>query len=99
MNIPVLVERDVANGYRARSGEPLPAMAEGATRDEALRNLLGILEERLSQDNELLQLDLKPNEHPFAKYAGKWSPDDPVIQRWKQLVEEYRKQRDDDPDY
>ena len=39
MQIPVLVEPVANNGFRARTGEPLPLSADGGTPEEAVRNL------------------------------------------------------------
>lgn len=99
MKLTVLVEPIPDGGYRVRSGDPLPMTAEGATEKAALTNLRTMINARLTNGTELVLLEVKPSEHPLAKYAGRHSPDDPVIQQWKQLVEEYRRERDADPDY
>jgi hypothetical protein len=99
MKLTVLVEPISDGGFRARSGDPLPITAEGATEEAALRNLRQMIDARLVNGTKLVLLEVKPYEHPFAKYAGRHSPDDPVVQQWKQLVEEYRRERDADPDY
>ncbi|GEM_PF-1451908 len=39
MQIAVLVEPVANSGFRAKAGEPLPLSADGATPDEAVRNL------------------------------------------------------------
>jgi hypothetical protein len=36
--------------------------------------------------------------HPWAKFAGTWAEDDPLIAAWREAVEEYRRQMDEDPD-
>jgi hypothetical protein len=99
MNLTVLVEPISDGGFRARSGDPLPLAAEGATEEAALQNLRAMIDARLSDGTKLVSLEVPPYEHPFAKYAGRHSPDDPVIQQWKQAVEEYRRERGADPDY
>jgi hypothetical protein len=41
---------------------------------------------------------IEPPEPPWAKYAGTWQPGDPLIEEWKEAVEEYRRKIDEDPD-
>ena len=48
MQIPVLVEPVGNNGFRAKAGEPLPLSAEGATPDEAVRNLRAAMDRQLT---------------------------------------------------
>jgi hypothetical protein len=99
MEIPILIEPVNANGYRARSGEPLVLTAEGATEEEALRNLRDLIDQRLSNGAKLVALSVAPYQHGFARFAGTWSPGDPVIDQWKQAVEEHRRLADAYPDY
>ena len=53
MKIPVLIEPVAGNGYRAKSGEPLPLAAEGATRDEAIQKLRDLIDRTLQNGSEL----------------------------------------------
>jgi hypothetical protein len=100
MEIAVLVERIDGNGYRARSGEPLVLTAEGQTQEEVLRKVQELLEGRVATGAQLVSVIVPaPLEHPSARFRGSWTKDDPVIQRWKQHVEEYRQQIEDDPTY
>src|SRR5690348_5928209 len=48
MRISVLIEPVPGNGYRARGGEPLGLIAEGATRDKALQKLRELIDERVT---------------------------------------------------
>jgi predicted RNase H-like HicB family nuclease len=98
MQIPVLVEALAGNGYQAIGGEPFGFTTVGDTREEALGKLRDLIEERLATGAQLTTIEVKPPEHPFAKYAGMWREDDPLIHEWKQAVEEYRRLRDEDPD-
>jgi hypothetical protein len=98
MEIPILIERVEGNGYRARSGEPLVLSAEGATQAEVLRKLQEQIEARMAAGAQLVSVNvLSTQEHPSARFRGKWSKDDPVIQRWKQYVEDYRQKIEEDP--
>jgi hypothetical protein len=97
VEIPVLVESVAGNGYRARSGEPLALTAEGATEEEALRNLQGLLTERLASAGRLVTLPVPGPEHPLARFAGRWK-DDPLFDDVVQIMEERRRQDDQAPD-
>lgn len=97
MQIPVLIEPIAGNGYRARGAEPFALSAEGATQEEALAKLREQLRERLKAGAAIVPLELAPEPHPLAKFAGMFK-DDPLIEEWKQSMAEYRKSIDDDPD-
>jgi predicted RNase H-like HicB family nuclease len=98
MHIPVLIEPVAGNGYRARGGEPLGIVAEGATRAEALDKLKEQLQARLRGGAELVSLELAPEPHPLAEFAGMFK-DDPQLAEWKQSMSEYRQQIDQEPEY
>jgi hypothetical protein len=93
MQLPVLIESLDGKGYRAKTGEPLAAAAEGATRDEALRKLEQILRDRLASGAEIVAVELPDAEPPWAKYAGILK-DNPLYDEWREAIEEYRRQRD-----
>jgi hypothetical protein len=95
MQIPVLVEPVDNNGFRARSGEPLPLTAEGATRDEALQKLRQLLENRLSGGAEITSLEVGPTEHPWLKVSGVFA-NDPQYDEWVAAMEENRRKADED---
>ncbi len=94
MQIPVLIEKLENNEFRARSGEPLPLTAEGATREEALEKLRQLLESRLSSGGELTSLDIGPKEHPLMKFAGIFA-DDPQFEEWQEAIAENRRREDE----
>src|SRR5438270_12972680 len=99
VKIPVLIEPVAGNGYRAKSGEPLPLAAEGATRDEAMRKLRELLHERLHAGAEVAALEVPgpaaPN--PWVEFAGMFK-DDPYFDEWQQAMAENRRKMDADPD-
>jgi hypothetical protein len=97
MRIPVLIERVAGNGFRAHGGEPLSLSAEGTTRAEAVARLKGLIAERLSLGAELISLDLEGDEPQLAPLPG-WSEDDPLLDEWQQVVEDFRRQIETDPD-
>jgi hypothetical protein len=98
MQIPILIEHLAGNGYRGRGGEPFPFTVEGTTREEVLRKMRELVDSRIAAGAQLVQLEVPSTERPWTKFAGTWTPDDPVIEEWKQAVEEYRRQMDEDPD-
>src|SRR5271155_3277318 len=98
MQIPVLIEEVSGNGYRASGGEPLKLAAEGATRAEALQKLQTLIRDRVAAGAEIVPLEIGQPAAPYAKYAGTWKTDEPLIEEWKQAIAEYRRQMDEDPD-
>lgn len=98
MQIPVLVERVKGNGYRARGKQPFAVSARGATREEALAKLLAKIQTRLKNGSELVGLEVGPQPHPLAQFAGMFK-DDPYFDDWQKAIAEYRRQVDNDPNY
>lgn len=98
MQFPVLVEQTNGNGYRASSSVPFEVSAQGATREEALRNLQNEVETRIKGGAEIVFVDL-PVENPWLKMAGIFNKDDPAIQEWKKAMAEYRDQIEKDESY
>ena|SRR6516225_2175587 len=97
MNIQVLLEPVANNGYRARIGEPLALVAEGATREEAAAKLKVHMQDRLSKGAELISIDVSPSQHPLAEFAGMFR-DDPYFDDVVRIMEENRRKMNDDPD-
>ena len=97
MQIPVLVEPVANNGFRATAGEPLPLSAEGATPDEALRNLRTALDRQLRNGKQLASVELPATDNPWLAVAGICDPGDPLVKEWKQAMAEYRQEVEDDP--
>lgn len=106
MDVPVLIERVEGNGFIARSAFGLTA--EGATPDEAARNLKDAIQRKLDDGGSLtmmndpshypwaIQVSQDPN--PWRAVTGIYDPNNPMIQEWLAAVEEYRRSRDNDPD-
>jgi len=98
MQIPILIERVNGNGYRSRGGEPFNLSAEGATREEVLAALRRQLQDRLRGGAEVISLDVAPEPHPLARFAGMFK-DDPLFESWLRSIAKYRRDVDADPDY
>ena len=95
MQIPVLVEPVANNGFRARTGEPLPVSADGGTPEEAVRNLRAAMDRQLKDGKQLRSVDIAP-ENPWLAMAGMHDPNDQLVQEWKQEMAAYRQEIEDD---
>jgi hypothetical protein len=97
MQIAVLVEPMAGNGFRATGAEPFAVSAEGATRQEALDRLKDEVQARLRGGGEIVTLEIMPEPHPLAKYAG-MLPDDELTKDWEAAMAEYRRKIDEGPE-
>jgi hypothetical protein len=57
-----------------------------------------MIQDRMAGGAEVVQLQLGTEKPPWARFAGTWDPNDPLIQEWERAVEEYRRKMDEDPD-
>ena len=64
-----------------------------------LCSLRGLIQDRMANGAELVQLDLPGAEAPWHKIAGIYREDDPLIKEWEAAMAEYRRKVDDDPEY
>ena len=98
MKIPILVEPIENAGYRATSGPPLAATAEGATRDEALARLREEIDRRMPEGAIVMPLDIiTTEENPLLAYAGMFR-NNPLFDQWQEAIEEYRRKVDEEED-
>lgn len=88
MDIAVLVEPVGSNGYRAECSAPLRLVAEAPTREEAIRKLRELIDQRLASGGEIVTLQVGAGEHPLARFAGMFR-DDPLLGPWKAEMEAY----------
>jgi len=93
MDIPVLVEPVLNNGFRAVCGEPLRLESEAPTREEALQKLRQLIERRMAAGAEFVAVNIAPSGHPLATFAGMLK-DEPLVEPWKQAMADYRAKRD-----
>src|ERR1044072_8622207 len=98
MQIPVLVERLKGNGYRARGTEPFPLSAKGSSREEALAKLQAKIRAGLKNGTEVVGVESGPEPQPTMGIAGIFSPQDPLVQEWIQIMAENRRKMDEDAD-
>ncbi len=90
MELPVLIERVGANGFLAR--DPFGRSATGPTAGDAVAALRAVV----ATGGEVLPL-LAPAVNPLMKWAGTWE-NDPHLDDFRKAVEQYRLDRDADPD-
>lgn len=93
MQIPVLIEPVAGNSYRATGGGPFSVSAEGATQEEALRQLRQLIESRLPAGAVVVSLDLAAPAHPWLPFAGMYQ-DHSLYDEWQQAIADSR-ERDD----
>ena len=94
MELSVLIEPTATAGYRASCGEPIPATAEGTTRDEALGRLRERIEARVRGGAEVVRLRIDLARPPAAPV---W-PDDQLTRDWLSGIAEARAAADAVPD-
>jgi hypothetical protein len=87
-----LIQQTAGNGFRAWCGEPIPASAEGATREEALSKLRATLEAK-TRDVEVVRLTIGPN----SIAAPIW-PDDQITRDWLAGIAAAREAANHTPD-
>jgi hypothetical protein len=97
MQIAVLVEPMPGNRFRASGAQPFAVSAEGSTRQEALVRLNEEVQARLRGGGEIVALEIMPEPHPLAKYAG-MLPDDELTHDWETAMAEYRRKIDEGPE-
>ena len=86
------VVEKTATGFRAATGKPLEAEAEGVTREETLQRLRDLVVERLAHGAELVELTLL-EPHPLAEFAGDMKGD-PLYTEWVAEMASYRAERE-----
>ncbi|HEX5270283.1 MAG TPA: hypothetical protein VFW33_07350 [Gemmataceae bacterium] len=99
MDTPVLVEPVAGNGYRATgtAGLLFGLTAEAESPEEAVRKVRALAEQRRTTGARLVPGEAPAGPHPFSKYAGSLR-DEPLLDAWKQAMEEHRRRLDEDPD-
>jgi predicted RNase H-like HicB family nuclease len=97
MEIPVLLEPLPGGGFQARSADPLGLIARGETPDSALRHLRDLIATRAASGVILTSIDVPAPKYGPHPGAGMYK-DDPLFDRWREEVEAYRRQVEDDPD-
>jgi len=94
VQIPVTIEPIELGGFRAQSGPPFTATAEGSTREEAVSKVREELNRQLERGTEVVMVELgTKTENPWLKMAGRMKGN-PLLDEWRAEVEAYRRQCD-----
>jgi predicted RNase H-like HicB family nuclease len=99
MRIPVLIEKVAGNGFRAKGGEPFTFSVDAETRDEALAKIQQMIDKKIAEGGEIVELQVPELEHPLLRMAGALDPNDPMVRDWLATMAENRAKNDLDPDY
>jgi hypothetical protein len=99
MEVPVIIEPVTGNGYRATGagGLSVGLTAEGATAAEAVDRLADQVRMRVNAGAKLAELSVGARAAPWMQDAG-FLHDDPLYEPWRDAMEEYRRQLDEDPE-
>ncbi len=94
MEVAVLVEKLMANGYRATS-LGLDAASEAPTREAALDKLSRLLCDKFAGAEVVrLEVPLALETHPWKHLVGRWR-DHPDVEEVEEHMQEYRRQVDE----
>jgi hypothetical protein len=98
VEVPIIIEPVTGKGYRATGAGGLSAglTAEGATAEEAIGRLAEQVQTRLQGGARLTQLNVS-GAAPWKEDAG-CLDGEPLYDAWRQAMEAYRHQLDQDPD-
>ncbi len=91
MEIPIIVEPGVDNGFRASSGGLWGLETEAPTREDAVQRLRELIGRRLDAGAEVLSLEIRAETHPLGRFAGIFK-DDPLLPSWKLAMADYRRE-------
>jgi predicted RNase H-like HicB family nuclease len=98
MHVLILIEPIEGGRFRARSGEPFGASAEGETAEEAAHQLETILRDRLHTGSRLALLDLEnglPPPTPAPLHLEPLRDDDWFFQTMREAIAENRQREDE----
>lgn len=99
MEVPVIIEPVTGNGYRATGagGLSVGLSAEGTTAAEAINRLAEQVRTRLHAGAMITDLSVVATAIPWNQDAG-YLRDEPLYGPWREAMEEYRRQLDEDPE-
>jgi hypothetical protein len=97
MKIPVLVQSENSNGFRAELLPSAALIGEGSTPEAAMDKLREAIQTRIDQGAKIAYVELEEVQNPWLQLVGVYK-DDPYLNDYLQALADYRKQVDDDPD-
>lgn len=95
MQIPVLIEPVLNNGFRASGVIPFSFAVEGPTRAEVIQKLQQLIASRLKDGTELIQVEVVEEDNPWLRMSGMWDKNDPLVEEWKEIMRENRLKTDE----
>jgi len=97
MQIPVVIEPLGDNLFRAQGPEPFGFAAEGATSQEALRNLRTQIEQGTAAGKQVVMMEVPLGTiGPKAEIIGIFK-DNPLFDEWQKIIEQRRQAEEDSP--
>ncbi len=96
MEIPVLLEPLPEGGFQARSADPLGLTAQGDTPDAALQHLRDLIQTRSASGTILTSIEVPTTKYGPHPGAGIYK-DEPLFDRWREAIEAYRQEVEDNP--
>ena len=98
MEVPMVIEPVSGNGYRAigAGGLSVGLSAQGATAAEAIDRLTDQVRMRVNAGAKLAEITVTASSAPWMQDAG-YLHDDPLYEPWREAMEQYRRQLDEDP--
>jgi predicted RNase H-like HicB family nuclease len=97
MKIPVLVQSENGNGFRAEVLPGQALVAQAATPEDAIEKLRKAIQARIDQGAWIAYLEFAEPPNPWLRLIGAYKGD-PYLDEYKKAVADYRKQVDEDPD-
>jgi predicted RNase H-like HicB family nuclease len=97
MEIPVLLEPLPDGGFQARSAEPLGLTAQGDTPDAALQQLRDLIQTRAASGAILTSIEVPTTKYGESYLGAGIYKDEPLFDRWREAIEAYRQEVEDDP--
>jgi hypothetical protein len=99
VEVPVIIEP--LGGHRFRvtgaGGLSVGLTAEGATAEEAFGRLAEQVRTRVNSGAKLTQMSVVAGAAPWKQDAG-YLQDNPLYERWREAMAEYRRTLDEDPE-
>jgi hypothetical protein len=95
MKFHVLIQRLPGSRYRASMTSPLAVNAEGATREEALERVRGLIRDQILAGVELAEVDVPQADNPLLRGIGTLDENDPLVREWKEIMRENRRLEDE----
>jgi predicted RNase H-like HicB family nuclease len=96
MEVPVLLEPLPGGGFQARSADALGLTAQGDTPDAALRHLRELIQTETAAGAILTSIEIPTPKYGPHPGAGIYK-DEPLFDRWREAIEAYRQEVEDDP--